>query len=262
MTRDAAPRLGGLGDALHEVVDLARGGLHHDFGVDEAGGPDDLVHHLGGDVELVGAGSGRQEDDLAHLVGELVEGERSVVERRGETEPVLHEGLLARTVTFVLPVDLRDRHVALVDHGQEVGREEVEKGVGGLPGAAAVEMPAVILDAVAHPDLGEHLEVVLGPQPEPLGLEQLAGGLQLGQALTELGLDRLDGAPHGLVAGAVVGGGEHHELLDVLARVAGQGVEAPDALHLVAEELDAHRLLFVHRMELHGVAADTEAARA
>ena len=185
-------------------------------------GPDDLVHHLARHLELVGARSGRQEDDLAHRVAELVEGERAVVERRREAEPVLHERVLARPVALVLPVDLGDRHVALVDDGQEVGREEVEQRVGGLPRGSPVEMAAVVLDAVAHPDLGEHLEVVLGPHPEPLGLEQLARRLQLGQALAELGLDRRDGASHGLVAGHVVGGREHHELLDVLPGVAGR----------------------------------------
>ena len=101
---------------------------------------------------------------------------------------------------------------------------------------------------------------MLGPQPQPLGLEQLARRLQLGQALAELGLDRRDGPPHGLVAGPVVRGGEDDELVDVLAGVAGQGVEAPDPLHLVPEQLDAHRLLLVDRMQLDGVAPHPEMA--
>ncbi len=57
-----------------------------------------------------------------------------------------------------------------------------------------------------------------------------------------------------------MGGGEHHQLVDVLADVAGEGVEAPDPLHLVAEELDAHRLLLVGGMELDGVAPHPEMA--
>ncbi len=126
------------------------------------------------DLELVGAGGGRQEDHLAHLVGELVEGEGAVVEGRGQAEAVLHQGLLAGPVTLVLAVDLGDGHVALVDDGEEVRGEEVEQGVGRLARAAAVEVAAVVLDAVAHPHLGQHLEVVLGPQPQALGLEQLA----------------------------------------------------------------------------------------
>ena len=57
-------------------------------------------------------------------------------------------------------------------------REEVEERVGGLPRRAAVEVAAVVLDARADARLGQHLEVVLGADPQPLGLEQLALGLR------------------------------------------------------------------------------------
>ena len=76
----------------------------------------------------------------------------------------------------------------------------------------------------------------------------------------QLGLDGLDGPLHGLVAGHVVGGGEHDQLLDLLPDVAGEGVEAADPLHLVAEQLDAHGLLLVGGVELDGVAPHPEVA--
>ena len=43
---DALVGLGPRLDLVHEVVDLALGGLHHDLGVDEPGGPHDLLDHL------------------------------------------------------------------------------------------------------------------------------------------------------------------------------------------------------------------------
>ena len=45
---------------------------------------------------------------------------------------MLDELLLAAAVALVLAVELRDRHVALVDDQQEVVGEEVEQRVGGL----------------------------------------------------------------------------------------------------------------------------------
>ena len=86
-------------------------------------------------LDLVGARGGRQEDDLADPLDELVEGEGPVVEGRGQPEAVLDQRLLARPVALVLPVDLGHRHVALVDHGQEVLGEEVEQGVRAAPPA-------------------------------------------------------------------------------------------------------------------------------
>jgi hypothetical protein len=170
--------------------------------------------------------------------------------------------VLARPVPFVLALDLGDGHVALVDDGEEVLGEEVEQGVGRLPRLAAVEVAAVVLDAVHHPDLGQHLEVVLGAQPQPLGLEQFVLGLEHLEPLAQLHLDRLDGPPGGLVPGHVVGGGEDHQLLEIVTQVPGEGVELADALDGVAEELDAHGLLLVGGMQFDGVAPDPEAAPA
>ena len=52
---DAVAALGALPDLLDEVVDLALGGAHQHLGIDEAGGPHDLLGHLGGHLQLVRA---------------------------------------------------------------------------------------------------------------------------------------------------------------------------------------------------------------
>ena len=57
-------------------------GLTIDLGVDQAGGPHDLLDHLRGHLELVGAGRGRQEHDLVDPLHDLLEAQRAVVGRR------------------------------------------------------------------------------------------------------------------------------------------------------------------------------------
>ena len=96
---------------------------------------------------------------------------------------MLDQRLLAGAVALVLAVELGDGDVGLVDHHQEVVGEVVEQGVGRLARLPAVEWGGVVLDAVAVADLGHHLEVVLGAHAQPLGLEQLALGLEAGQLL-------------------------------------------------------------------------------
>ena len=125
---------------------------------------------------------------------------------------------------------------------------------GASPGRPPVEVAAVVLHPAAHPRLGQHLEVVLGAHAQPLGLEQLAGALQLAQPLAQLGLDAEHGPAHALVAGAVVGVGEHDQLLEVVADLAGHHVEGPDPLDGVAEELDPDGAALVGGVDLHGVA--------
>ena len=70
----------------------------------------------------------------------------------------------------------------------------------------------------------------------------------------------LDGPPHLVVAGAVVGLGEDHQLVELVADLPGHDVEGPDPLDGVAEELDADRLLLVGGVDLHGVALGPELA--
>ncbi len=171
---------------------------------------------------------------------------------------MVDERLLPGPVTRVLAPDLGHGDVGLVQHDQEVLGEEVEQRVRRLPRGAAVEVAAVVLHAAAHPRLGEHLEVVLGPHAQALGLEQLAGGLELAQSDPQLVLDALDGPPHPLVAGPVVGVGEHDQLLQVVADLPGQDVERSDPLHRVPEELHPHGPGLVGRVDLHGVAVDPE----
>jgi len=102
---------------------------------------------------------------------------------------VLDEHVLAGAVAGVLPVQLGDGHVALVDHAQVVLGEEVQQGVRRLPGGPAVEVAAVVLHPGADPGLGQHLEVVLGAHPQALRLEQLPLALELLEPLPQLDLD-------------------------------------------------------------------------
>src|SRR5205085_7977745 len=56
------------------------------------------------------------------------------------------------------------------------------------------------------------------------------------------------------------GGREHLELLELADDLAGEGVDAADALDLVAEQLDADARLLVGREHLDGVAPNAELA--
>ena len=92
---DAGPDLG------EQVVDLGGHRPHFDLGIDQAGGADDLLDHLPGVLQLVGAGRGRDEDGLRRQALELVEAQRPVVERRRQAEAVFDQVLLAGAVATV-----------------------------------------------------------------------------------------------------------------------------------------------------------------
>jgi hypothetical protein len=157
-------------------------------------------------------------------------------------------------------VQLGHRDVGLVDDDDEVLREVVEQREGPLPRLAPVKVARVVLDARAGAGLGEHLEVVLGARAQALDLEQLARGLELGEADLELGLDGRDGPGHRLVARDIVRRRVHRQVLERLANVAGERIEERDPLERVAEERESNCLLLVARLQLDGVATHPERA--
>ena len=171
---------------------------------------------------------------------------------------MLDERVLAGPVTLVLPVQLRDRLVGLVEHDEVVVGEVVEEGVWRLAGAATVEVAGVVLDARAHADLAQHLEVVRRAHPEPLRLEELAVLLEVGELLGELDLDLADRGAHPLLGRHVVRRREQHEPLELLDELAGERIDGRDALDLVAEQLDPHRAFLVGGEHLDRVAPHPE----
>src|ERR1700690_3919065 len=248
-------------DLPDEVLNLPLDRANRDLRVQEAGRPYDLLRDDGGPPELE---RGRRGGDVEGLAGDAVEfldALRPVVERRGQAEPEVDQRLLARAVAVVHAAYLGHGRVALVDHQEEVLREEVDQAAGPVPGLPAAEMQRVVLDPVAEPHFLEHLQVVVGPHLDPLRLQELPVGLEPGDALPELGPYGGDGglerpaAPHVLVRRIEV------ELLELAQDLARQRLELAQVLHRVAEELDAQPVLHVGGHDVDHVPAHPEPPR-
>ena len=82
------------------------------LGVDQTGGPDDLLDDPVGVLQLARAGCGRHEQALVDPLEPFVEPQRPVVGSRRQPEPVLDQGRLAAAIALVLAVQLWDGHVA------------------------------------------------------------------------------------------------------------------------------------------------------
>ena len=69
-------------------------------------------------------------NQLVRHFHELVEVQRTIVQRARQAEPVLHEHRFSGPIAFVHPADLRDCRVRFVDYDQKILREKIEDGVG------------------------------------------------------------------------------------------------------------------------------------
>ena len=192
------------------------------------------------------------------MVLELVEGERPVVEGRGQPKAELDQDLLARPIVLVHAVDLRDGDVALVDHQQEVGREVVDQRPRSRASLASRQVTRVVLDPGAEADLAHHLEVEHRPLPKARRLQLPTFGAQLPYPHFHLRLDVGDRHKELVARRHVVGRGIEVHVAAFRLHLTGEGVDLHDPLHFVAEEVDPHDVLAVRRLHLQHVSAHAE----
>ena len=247
---------------MDQVVDLALGRLDHDLGVDQPGRADDLLDGVAADlVELVVARAsrrGRSSGRSGRGTPPTCSGRLSIA--LGSRKPWSTRLRLRDMSPSYMPPICGTATCDSSTTSEVVLGEVVEQAVGRRPVGAAVHVHRVVLDAGARADLPHHLDVVRRAHPQPLRLEQLALALERRELVLELELDAPDRPLHPLRAGDVVGGREDVELLVLGDDLAGDRVQRHQPLDLVAEELDADRVLLVDREDLEGVAADPERA--
>jgi hypothetical protein len=110
--------------------------------------------------------------------------------------------------------------------------------------------------------VGHHLDVVAGPHPQPLSLQQPLLSLELGEPVSQLHLDPGDRPFHPLGARNVVASWEEIDLVVLGDHLAGDGMHRAQLLDLVAEKLHPDGQLFIHREDLESVAAHPEGTAA
>ena len=252
-----------LGDLRHEVVDLVRRRPHVDLGVHEPGRP----HHLLDDLllmrRLVRRRCRRHEHGLRHQRLELVEAKRTVVERARQPEAVVDEVLLAGPVAAVHAADLRHGHVTLVDDHQRALRHVVDERRRRFACEAPRQMARVVLDALAEPQLVEHLEIEARALFDALCLDELVLLLKLLDAFAHLDLDGLDRLQRRAARRDVVARRVHREARDLRQDLPGQRIEERQRFDLVVEQREPQRRLGVlGRKDVDDVAAHAELAAA
>ena len=181
-------------DLLNEIVDLALRRAHEHFRIDESRRTNHLFDNLRGLPQLPRAGCRREQDRRFRALVPLLECERPVVHRGRQAEAVVDEDILPRTIAGVLPVYLRHRNMALIDHGEVVVGEVVEQRVRRFSRFPPIQISRVVLDSGAESDLAHHFHVVRGAHPQALRLEKLPAVLEILETLVELRLNPCQGS--------------------------------------------------------------------
>ena len=135
----------------------------------------------------------------------------------------------------------------------------VQQGHGRAARGAVGDDPGIILDAGAVAQLLHHLNVIVRPLPDALGLQQLVVGLEPGDPIVALGADALNGGGRLLPGGHVVTGRVDGHVIEHPGGSAGDHVDLADAVHLVPEKLHADGpVVGIGGKDLHRVSPDAE----
>ena len=143
-------------DLRNQVVHLALDRPDIDLRVQKPRRPNDLLgaQHLM--PLLIRTGRCGHEQDLVDLVLKLLEFQRTVVKRTRKTESIIDQRLLPASVAVVHRIDLRQRHVGLVDDDQKLIREIIHQRLRRRTRFPAFHMAGIVLDAGAETSLIFH----------------------------------------------------------------------------------------------------------
>ena len=246
---------------LHEVIHLilCRTNLYH--GVRQSSGSDELFHH---DTlalsQLIVGGRCTYIDNLMSEFLKLLKLQRTVVAGCRQTESIIHQIVLACSVSAIHGTYLWHRHMTLIYDGEVILREEVEQAIGTSAWFAPVKISAIVLNTRAVSQFPDHLHVIGNTLMQPLGLEHPAFLLKeshlLGQVILYLA--------YGLLLCLMAG---HEEIgridLIILKRshaLQSLWFEFLDGLYLISPEGDAQNLVGIGKSHIHGITLDTHLA--
>ena len=237
-----------------QILDLTIDRAHHDDRVEQAGRTDDLLCHTAGMLALIFARRGGDKYLLMNLCLEFLKFQRTVVKGRRQTEAVFHQRFFAAVVTAEHAAHLRQHDMALIDHQEEIIREIIQQRCRGRARRPAGQHGRVVLDALAHAHLLQHLHVVVGALLDALGLQQLALLGEFLDLLLHLCADLFQSLLHLLRPDNVVAGREDGHMAHHIFMLARQGVKFNDAVDLVAKELYPDGVLVVvGQMNVHRI---------
>ena len=194
-----------------------------------------------------------------HPLLKLLKGQGTVVKGAGQAEAIAHQRFLSRSIAVVHGMDLRQRHMTLVDEEEKIIRKIVDQRHGGRAHRTIGQHTGVVLNTAAMSQLPQHFDIVHGALLQPLGFHQHIVFFKIFQPLLQFPFDGGDRLLHLLGGGDIVACGINGNVAHGAQHLPRDGVELTDAVDLIAKKFHADgSTLGISRENLHRVATDTE----
>ena len=248
-------------DFIQQVIYLVLARTYFNLRIQQARRTDELFYHYALSLSqfIIGRG-GTDVDSLMNQTVELLERQRTVVEGGRQSETIFHEVLLSRPVATIHGANLRNAHVALVHHQQEVFREEIQQTVWPFARLSAVEISRIVLDARTVAQLLDHLHVVFHTLLDALRLDSVAYTLEELLLLHQVVLNHADGTFLLFLRGY-----EEVSRINLVGfersqTVIGHRIHLLDAVYLVVPPGYSQHVVAVSHEDVHGFSLHSEVA--
>ena len=193
-------------DLADQIIDLSLDRTYRHLRIKKSCRPDHLLCPQEFVFFLIRSRRSRYKQDLINLTLKFFKIQGTVILRRRQTEPVIHQRTLSRLVAVVHASDLRDRLVGLVDHHNEVIWEIIDQGIRRLPRRKPCQMTGIILDSRAESRLLEHLDIKICPLCNTLCFQKFVLPLEFFHTLVQLFLNIMHRSLYVLFIHNIVGG--------------------------------------------------------
>ena len=155
-------------------------------------------------------------------------------------------------------MDLRNSHVALINHQEHVLWEIVQQAVGWCTWFTSVEIAAIVLNSRAIPKLLNHLHIVFHALLNAFGIERLADIVEVLHLVCQIQFDLANGICLLVGIHAEDSGGVDVVRIKFLQYLLRGEIKGHDSVNLVAEELYAQDVIGIGEGNIHGVTLHTE----
>ncbi len=210
---------------------------------------------------LIVRGRRRNKKHLVDVALKLFKTERTVVQRGGQAEPIIHQRIFTGSVPRKHPAYLWDRHVRFVYYDKEVVFEIIQQRKGRFALRHAVQMPRIILYPGAKSRLSQHFHVKVRPLRNALRLQKHVLTFKIFHTFIKLPLNHLAGGIYLLLRHDIVGRRENHHMLHNRMYLSRQRVCLRNPVDLIPKKLHADQIIpALCRTDLHHVAPDAETA--
>ena len=147
----------------NQIVDLSLYRTNVDFRIKQSGRTDNLLRPKQLMLFFIRSRRRRNEHHLIDPLFKFFKIQRSVIQRRRQTEAIIYKCLLPGTVTRIHTSNLRDCHMRLIYDHQKIISKIIQQGMWRCSRLCPIQMSGIVLNPRTKSGFPQHFDIEIRP---------------------------------------------------------------------------------------------------